>query len=335
MAKITRTKSGKYHAYVYMGKGDDGKRIVESVTDVDRRVVAREVARLERMRGNSGAFLTFGHAMEVYISMREPVISPSTVRGYRSIVRKTQERFPSIFSCPIANLTKDDFQSMVNALVIEGRTPKMIRNTHGFYNAVLNHHGCQTFKVALPEQVRPKTYEPTTADIKELVKATVGTPLNIPVRLAMYGLRRGEICALSYPDDFQGNKVVVTKSMVKNEDQKYSVKPPKNITSNRTVPIDQKLLRDIAKQGYVTEMHPDQLSVQFGRFIESQNFPHIRFHDLRHFFASYMHELGVVDAQIMKLGGWATDNCMKRVYRYAIDNAETETLITDALSGLQ
>lgn len=335
MAKITKTKSNKYHAYVYMGKNADGKRIIESVTDADRRVVAKEVERLESLRGNSGLYITLSAAMDAYIRMKKPVLSPSTVRGYRSIIKMTESQFSDICACPLVNLHKDDFQTIINSLVDKGRSPKMVRNTYGFYAAVLKYHDCPAFRVALPERVRPKTYEPTAEDVKSLVNATDGTPLNIPVRLAMYGLRRGEICALKYPDDFRGGKVHISKSMVKTAKQDYAVKAPKNITSNRIVPIDKQLLQDIKKQGYVTDMHPDQLSVQFGRFIKSHGFPHIRFHDMRHFFAAYMHELGISDALIMRIGGWATDNCMKRVYRYALDNEKTEEVLTKAIASLQ
>ena len=61
--------------------------------------------------------------------------------------------------------------------------------------------------------------------------------------------------------------------------------------------------------------------------------PHIRFHDLRHFFASYLHLKGVPDAYIEKYGGWKPgSNVMKKVYRNTI-NAE-ENAQADAIRAL-
>jgi integrase len=52
----------------------------------------------------------------------------------------------------------------------------------------------------------------------------------------------------------------------------------------------------------------------------------MRFHDLRHYFASYLHDKGFSDAEIMSLGGWKTDHVMKRVYRHAIKDKTNDKI---------
>ena len=63
-------------------------------------------------------------------------------------------------------------------------------------------------------------------------------------------------------------------------------------------------------------LHPEQVSNRFRRAVCSCGCPqHFRFHDLRHYYVSIAHALGVPDAYIMAMGGWKTDNVMHRVYR--------------------
>jgi integrase len=62
-------------------------------------------------------------------------------------------------------------------------------------------------------------------------------------------------------------------------------------------------------------LHPEQVSNRFRRAVRSSGLPHFRFHDLRHYYVSIAHALGVPDAYIMQMGGWKTDNVMHRVYR--------------------
>ena len=62
--------------------------------------------------------------------------------------------------------------------------------------------------------------------------------------------------------------------------------------------------------------------------------PRFPFHKLRHFFASYMHDLGYTDKQIQEFGGWKTDNMMKSVYQHEMEMDKVKENISDNLSGL-
>lgn len=324
MTKIVKTKSGKWHAIVYMGLDESGKRIQKSVTGSDRRTVKMEVDRLEQVRDNGNAGLVFKHAIGAYIASKQHTLSPSTIRGYKSIERVLETSFPDVFNARLSDLDRDTLQIMVNDMLVDGKSPKRIRNVYGLVSAVLRYNNYLVTGVSLPEPGVDKSYQPTSDDIKKLIQLSVGTELNIPIRLGTHGLRQGEVCALRYPNDFRDGCIIVTKSMVEKSDWTYTVKAPKNKTSNRRVPIlDETLVSDIAEQGYVTNLLPDNLGYRYASFIKRNNLPHIRFHDLRHFYASYLHSKGIPDALIMKYGGWKTDNVMKKVYRYAMDDEET------------
>ena len=72
--------------------------------------------------------------------------------------------------------------------------------------------------------------------------------------------------------------------------------------------------------------HPEQITNRFRRAIKScgVDIP-FRFHDLRHYYVSIAHALGIPDAYVMEMGGWKTDYTMKRVYRATLaDRRRTE-----------
>ena len=178
-------------------------------------------------------------------------------------------------------------------------------------------------------------HEPRTDEIQEILAKVSGTRLDIPVQLGIYGLRRGEICALRFPDDIYDNMIHVSGSKVRAVGGKYVVKEPKNSTSNRYVPVDEDLINLIRKQGYVTDYTPSALSAAFKRMLKKAGISEMRFHDLRHFFASYMHYIGVPDAHTMRMGGWRTDNVMKRVYTYPLNPDEISKIAVDKICSLK
>ena len=46
------------------------------------------------------------------------------------------------------------------------------------------------------------------------------------------------------------------------------------------------------------------------------------FHSLRHFFATMMHQKGVPDKTIAKIGGWDDMNTLQRIYQHSTKKAE-------------
>ena len=205
----------------------------------------------------------------------------------------------------------------------------------GMIGTTLTRLDCKVPKVDYPRSVQTELYEPCTGDIQAILETVKGTRLDVPVQLGIYGLRRGEICALRYPEDIHDGMIHVSGSMVRAVGGKYIVKEPKNSTSDRFVPVDADLINQIHEQGYVTDYTPSALSAAFKRMLAKAGLPDMRFHDLRHFFASYMHYIGMPDAQIMRMGGWKTDNVMKRVYRYAVNKDELSKVAVDKICSLK
>ena len=340
--KAHKLPSGSYRVQVYLGKDENGKRIMRSFTDPDERHVlslATQYLDEHRDAQESGSF---GAAMDAYINARKPVLSPTTISAYKAYQKTLKSDYKGFCEKNIHTIKAADVQRVINDLLEEHesrhrfrRSPqalstKSIRNYAGFISSIFRHNGILPPAVKLPEKERGKIYVPDDDTMKKLFAAVKGNDLEVPVLLAAFGpLRRGEICALTMAD-IKGNVVHVSKDMVKDLSQNWTVKRPKTFSSDRFVEMPPKVIKLIKKQGYITKLNPDAISDRFRVFLDDAGLPHFRFHDLRHWCASYLHSQGMSDVSIMKRGGWSTDSTLKSVYRHVLadqDKKQTEIAI--------
>ena len=112
------------------------------------------------------------------------------------------------------------------------------------------------------------------------------------------------------------------------------IKTTKTTGSTRTVLLPDYLCDLIAKQGFVFNGAPNMIYKELIRVEQLLGLPHFSLHKLRHFFASYMHELGFSDKQILEAGGWSTDRVMKSVYQHAMNMDAAKQKMADSVSGL-
>lgn len=320
--KIRRLPSKNYNAQVYLGIIDGHKKF-KSITASTREEVRALAAEFEQSGKKTPP--TIGEAMESYLKAQKAVLSPNTIKGYKNIIEQVKTAKLDGLS---ARMKRSDAQKIVSAFV--GLSQKTIKNRMGLISAAVRFAGYTMPPVTYPQTEKFEAHIPTEKEMQTVMEAAAGTEMEIPIALGMMGLRRGEICALEL-SDLKGNVLHIHRSAV-DIGGKVTIKPTKTEGSDRYVRIPAKLSRKIQKQGYVTKLTPEQLSYHFINFLKKQNVQHFRFHDLRHFFASYCHNvLKLSDAQIQKLGGWKTDHVMKRVY---IDSMRDDSAAKSAASGM-
>lgn len=259
--------------------------------------------------------MTFQKAAEEYINVKNNVLSPSTIRGYHSVLRNLPQYF---LDMDISQIDEYTLQKFINEYAID-HTAKTVHNVNGFVMAVLRlFYPKVDISVTLPQKQRQERYTPTTEDIKRIMDASRDTKYYIPLFLACLGLRNSEICALTI-FDLKGTELTINKALVYG-DNGYVVKNvPKTDASNRIIVLPDAVAQFIKEQGYIYDGYPLQIDRHLRRVQKKLNIPSFGIHRMRHFFASYMHDLGYSDAIIQSLGGWATDNVMKSVYRHALN----------------
>ena len=322
MAKPKKLPSGSYRIQIFLGKDPDGKSIRKSITAATAKECKVLAAQYEAEHRRPDR-RTFSSAMEAYIASSAAVLSPSTLRGYKSVQR--QEAIDTL-----AMQKTDKTPPALREKGVKrtgGRTsPKTIRNINGFISAVLASCGIYIKGVKLPQKVRSELEVPEDEIIKKLFQELKGTALEVPVMLAAIGgLRRGEICALTI-DDLNGNILHVCKSMVKDPDGHWVVKPPKTYSSDRYVELPPYVADLIRSQGYVVRATPSTLSDNHARFLKRHGFPSYHLHGYRHYMVSALHAAGVPDSYIQQRGGWSTDHTMKAVYRHTLADRSAEAV---------
>lgn len=276
---------------------------------------------------------SFEICAEKYIEARSSVLSPATVREYKATLRL----LPSwIKKKPTGLISAEDVQIYVNQLRV---SPKTVRNRHGFISSVLRvYHPSLVLHTRLPQKERKEVYIPTDEEVQRLIRLIDehSPEMSIAVRLACFGLRRGEICALTSADLSEDNVLTISKDMVMGENKRWVVKHPKTTESNRKIAIPAYLADMIRKKGSIYNGHPGALTKQLGRMQEKAGMQHFSLHKLRHYFASNAHTLGIPDAYILKLGGWKTDSVMKNVYRHAQQDKiqEQEAIIMKSMEHI-
>lgn len=321
MAKAKKLPSGNWR--VQASVAVSGQIIRKSFTNEDKRKAEAMAAQWQAgIWENISESITLKTAFERYINAKKHVLSPSTIRGY---IRLKDHALQDIMPKKINRLTTEQIQKSINTYAVN-HSPKGVRNCHGLLSAVLGMFRPDfTLHTKLPQKEKPELYIPTDADIKELTQAAAGTSLEIPILLAAFGaLRCGEICALTSEDVFE-TCIRVNKSMVCDSEGNWHIKPPKTVSSNRTVELPPFVMEKLHnKSGRIITMNPHTISLTFNRFLKRNNIPHFRFHDLRHYNVSVLHAMGIPDKYIMAQGGWATNYTMQNVYNHVMKDKQSK-----------
>lgn len=274
---------------------------------------------------------SFEAAAKKYIELKNNVLSPWTLDGYARIVKYIS---PAFRAAKIANIDATMVQKEINDYSAT-HSPKSTRNLHSLISSVLKEYRPQLIlNTRLPQKSKFEASTPSEDHIQKILDEVAGSMYEIPFRLACYGLRRGEICALTAAD-LDGNMLTINKALAK-DGKEYVVKPcPKTTESNRTIYIDDDLAaKIIATEGPVFPYRPNNLNDHLQDTLKRLKLPHFRFHDFRAYYVSMAHSLGIPDAYIMANGGWSSTYTMNKVYKRTLEkqSAEANKIISEHLA---
>lgn len=317
----TKLPSGSYRTSVFIGYDDKHKRRYKSFTaETAKKADLLALQWQSAHPSDTLSGLTVKKALAAYIRQKEAVLSPSSIRGYKSIQKMLKADYDGIDNKRLEDLTRDDLQTFVNDLSCQ-KSPKTVRNYIYLLSAVWNYNNVPFPRVTLPSRVRPQFNIPDEETLKQVFEAFKGTDMEIPVLLGTIGpMRRGEIVAASI-DDLDGNVLHVHRSAVQDASGKQIIKDyPKTDGSNRMILLPQSVVDKIRQQGYICNLNLMQVSHYFSRTLARAGIEHFRFHDLRHAFVSIAHAAGLPDAYIQERGGWSTNYTMNNVYRHTLDS---------------
>lgn len=328
MAKPKKLPSGSYRIRVYIGKDADGKQIVKSITAPTVRECKALAAQYEAEHRRP-ARTTVEGALRLFMEESRPTLAPGTIRGHNAYF-KAWQNFPRLMNMAPDDVQASDIQQAINVMTTEKTpkgsplSPKTIRERYHFLTKALRRYNLNLSDIRLPSKIRTEIDVPDDSRMVEILEAAKGTALEVPIMLAAIGgLRRGEICALKWPEDFNGNIIHIHSDMVIDAENNWIIKEiPKTYQSNRYVEMPPQVIDLIRQQGFVCDIHPNALTARHSRFLKRHGFPHSRLHDYRHHMASALHAAGVPDQYIIQRLGHSGDSTLKRVYRHTLADHE-------------
>lgn len=316
MPTAKKLKSGNWNCRVYSHTTPDGKKVYESFTAPTKEQAELRASKYanSKKRNNSGG-LTLGDAIARYLEAKKGVLSPSTMRSYRNMEKSY---FNEISNIQIYKLTSEDIQTYISNLS-QTRAPKTVKNAYALITASIAFFNPDIkFAVKLPPRTIKNNLEASDDDIRELYEHASDW-LKVCILLAAFGgLRRGEIASLKYKDIGE-DYVYVHSDMIMDEKNNWVYKEiPKNMSSVRYARIPNKVIDMIGTgdpEAFIIQHNPNTISKMFIK-LRNRLGINIRFHDLRHYYASIGAVLGVPDIYVADFGGWRHDSpVLKNTYQ--------------------
>ena len=343
MAKAKQLPSGSWRCRATL-TDSDGNKITKSFTAETARK-AETMARMwqegfiDRENEKVAHGITLGEAIDNYIeTCRCAGMSPSTIRGYVSCRKNA---YTMIDKKPIRRLTVQDIQRQINARS-KSCSPKTLRNEVNVLSAALKSNGVKLDfdALRLPKIVRKEMEIPTDTQIAHLLDTLrqEDDDMFIAVMLAaIMGLRRSEICALTWGDivSIDGRSYLdITKASVLDEDMCLVAKTTKTNAGTRKLPLPDsvrtELLSRRSLRKAIVSIGPNVITERYERITSRLGIPG-RFHDLRHYHASVMIREGVPEKYIVSDMGHASFDMVRRVYGHVMGEKQQEI---NAMMGL-
>lgn len=328
---IRKRSDGRWEARIIVGHKNDGSPMYKSAFAKTQKSALKELHHLIELYRDvdltEDSRMTLGEWLDKWLDEYMIfTIRESTLDSYRAMVKNQVK--PFIGGKQIASLTTADMQKFYNKIKKEGRVREhpihgktladsMVRGVHMMLHEALDTAVKErliaknpTNGTTVPKCNYPEKQILGDSQLDAFLEAIKGeeywdTFFYVEV---MTGLRRGEICGLKWQDiNFEENKLQVKRSVSVKKGGGVSIGETKTETGVRSIlmpPSVADVLQN-RKQRAITEwvfpnfMHPEQPISPATAYrklkiiLKHAGLPLIRFHDLRHTFATHATHGGV------------------------------------------
>ena len=330
---IRKRKDGRWEGRYTAGYDpESGKRIIKNVLGKTQAEVKEKlktaISESQKLDvSKSGTYTVASWVRTWYEVYAEPRIRPNTKAYYTNYIEN--HIIPGIGSIPLDKLTTIQIQRFYNNLQKSGRvqrknfpplkdaslSPRVVRGVHTLLHNCLEQAVAERLILTNPAQ-GCKLPQLEKKEMKILPQEKIGLYLAEAEKrgllAAFYlelttGLRRGELLALQWTDlDVESKTLSITKQ-VNRINGELVVSPPKTRNSVRTLALPQQAVdlliaehKKHPRNPYLfpspktgTMYDPDAFRRTHDKILKAIGAEHIRFHDLRHTFATLSLKSGV------------------------------------------
>lgn len=354
-------KDGRWEGRVVIGYNEKGLPKTKNVT---AKTKSECIEKLERLKNEIGIIqrdrvkpnMPFGEWIDFwyqnYCKMR---IKESTQEGYESRIYK--HIIPSIGKIPLNELTQNDLQKFYNSLKKDGRlrykdqlgdglSDRFVRSCHANCRSALQkatEEGLIKINPAENCKLPPKKSREMQVLSKEeierfLIQAKYDRYFEVFLVALSTGLRRGETLGLKWEDiDFKTGELKV-KRQVRRTKGKLIITEPKTEESVRSIILPMSIvniLKEYRKTitsewmfpSPVTDGMPREPSAVYGmmqKVLERAECKKVRFHDLRHTFATTSVVNGMDIKTLSAILGHVSSKTTIDIYLHSTENMKQQ-----------
>lgn len=311
---------------------------------------------------NNNSFGSLFHEWLYNIHLKDKKIS--TMNRYEGLYNLYVKN-SNLKNKKISDLKVIDIQKFYNSLENEGTTANTIKMIHKIIKPFLNYIHINGFTIndlgapgllKLPKIIKKSNTMTvlTLEDQEKFIRSLDENSYRVLYLFALgTGLRLGEILALTW-DDINNNMVTVNKNIknVKIND-KWTIllqNEPKTKKSNRTVPIPQNILSELEKHksqqidikskagnmyndnniifatDFGTYIDPSNLNRRFKKLLKKADIKPIKFHSLRHTYATRLFENNIQPKTVSTLMGHEDIQTTLNLYTWVLDSQKNKAL---------
>lgn len=328
---IRRRESGRWEGRIVVGHKENGDSIFRYVSgDTQKEMLDKLHRDMDAYRGadlTEDSHMTLAQWLDRWLetytagTMRE-----STRRSYRTYVERYID--PRLGDRVISGLTPADIQKLYADLLEHGRirnhpqmghrlSGTMVRRIHAMLHSALKAAAQAhliprnpTEGAALPRMEDRTRRVLTRAETERFLQTVQADPVWYPFFYTELttGLRKGELCGLQWEDfDGEAGTLAVRRTLHAQPGGTLTTGETKTYAGTRTITLPAstaELLRQRQKDACTPWIFPDPLgdggpvrpssaSYHLKRLLKAAGLPDIRFHDLRHTFATQALASGV------------------------------------------
>jgi len=279
-------------------------------------------------------------------------IRESTWVRYKQLI--LSDVLPVIGAARLGRLRPHDVQLVVDKMVDKGLAARTVVQGYRVLSSALTQAvRWQMIPTNPATAIRPPRIEraeltiPDAVQVRAIVKASEGSWIHLPILLgAATGMRRGEVFGLRWRDVDLDARVLRVTGSLQRVDGRLRVVEPKTPRARRTIALpatvvdvlrahrneqaERRLLLGegwtdldlVVEQGDGRPRDPDTITHRFTDVAAAAKVPGVRFHDLRHAYATSLLRGGVHPKVVSEALGHASTSFTMDVYSHVVPSMQ-------------